>query len=256
LMEMDCIPAGMEVFPAIDQEQFDFIKTIIDDSDYYILIVGGRYGSVSPDGLSYTELEYDYAVSKGIKVIALLHGDVNSIPLGKSEQNEDSKKKLNAFREKVATGRMVKFWSNADELPAMVSLSLQKTIKTYPAIGWVRGDQQVDGRLYKELNDLRKENEVLKTSLTDVNKESIREFELAGLDENFNFNGVDSTYAGNSRYYRNNYSGHITWGELFALVSPFLIDVPTDDSAFGLISSELYKQNKKENPNGTARIDN
>ena len=28
LMEMNCIPAGMEFFPAIDEEQFEFIKAI------------------------------------------------------------------------------------------------------------------------------------------------------------------------------------------------------------------------------------
>jgi hypothetical protein len=31
LMKMDCIPAGMELFPATDEEQFEFIKRIIDD---------------------------------------------------------------------------------------------------------------------------------------------------------------------------------------------------------------------------------
>ncbi|WP_271025211.1 DUF4062 domain-containing protein [Rhizobium sp. RCAM05973] len=41
LMAMDCIPAGMELFPAMDEEQFKFIQRIIDDSDYYILIIGG-----------------------------------------------------------------------------------------------------------------------------------------------------------------------------------------------------------------------
>src|SRR5262245_66397627 len=58
LMELDCIPAGMELFPAADQEQFEFIKRVIDDCDYYLLIVGGRYGSVTPQGISYTEQEY------------------------------------------------------------------------------------------------------------------------------------------------------------------------------------------------------
>ena len=46
LLELDCIPAGMELFPAMDEEQFEFIKSIIDDCDYYILIVGARYGSM------------------------------------------------------------------------------------------------------------------------------------------------------------------------------------------------------------------
>jgi hypothetical protein len=61
LMEMDCIPAGMELFPAMDEEQWHFIKRIIDDCDYYILVIGGRYGSMSKEGVSYTEMEYDYA---------------------------------------------------------------------------------------------------------------------------------------------------------------------------------------------------
>ena len=54
LMEMDCIPSGMELFPAADEEQWHFIRKVIDDCDYYLLIIGGRYG-LTPEGLSYTE---------------------------------------------------------------------------------------------------------------------------------------------------------------------------------------------------------
>jgi hypothetical protein len=57
LMELDCIPCGMEAFPAVDDEQFEFIKKIIDDCDYYVLLVGGRYGSTHEDGISYTQKE-------------------------------------------------------------------------------------------------------------------------------------------------------------------------------------------------------
>ncbi|MDU0369565.1 DUF4062 domain-containing protein [Hymenobacter endophyticus] len=85
IMELDCIPAGMELFPAIDEEQFEFIKKIIDDSDYYLLIIGGRYGTLSETGVSYTEMEYHYAISKGIKVIAFLHKDPESLPVSRSE---------------------------------------------------------------------------------------------------------------------------------------------------------------------------
>src|SRR5438552_2365098 len=73
LLTMDCLPAGMELFGAVDEEQFEFIKRVIDESDYYVLIVGGRYGAVASDGKSYTEKEYDYAVSKKKDVLAFLH---------------------------------------------------------------------------------------------------------------------------------------------------------------------------------------
>ena len=54
LMEMDCIPSGIELFPAADEEQWDFIKKVIDECDYYLLLIGGRYSSLSPEGISYT----------------------------------------------------------------------------------------------------------------------------------------------------------------------------------------------------------
>lgn len=154
IMELDCIPAGMELFPAIDDEQFEFIKKIIDDCDYYILIIGGRYGSISSDGLSYTEKEYDYAVEKNIKIIALIHQNPEEIPFGKSEQSEILQKKLNAFRYKVSNNRLIKFWNNAEELSGLVALSLSKTIKTYPAIGWIRANSVSNPEIYQELNEI------------------------------------------------------------------------------------------------------
>src|SRR5687767_10458335 len=65
LLELGCMPAGMELFPAASDDQWTLIKKVIDDSDYYIVIVGGRYGSLGPDGLSYTEMEYRYALDQG-----------------------------------------------------------------------------------------------------------------------------------------------------------------------------------------------
>ena len=59
------IPAGMELFAAGDQSQLDTIRRWIDESDVFMLIMGGRYGSIDPKtSLSYIELEYDYAVSR------------------------------------------------------------------------------------------------------------------------------------------------------------------------------------------------
>jgi len=161
LMEMDCIPADMELFPAADEEQWTFIQKIIDDCDYYLLIIGGRYGSVTPDGISYTEKEFDYAVDKGLKIVALIHSEPSNIPFGKSESDSQLRKKLSEFRDKVMDGRLVKFWKSAEELPRLVALSLTKTIKMYPAIGWVRANKIASDELLIEINQLRKENQKL-----------------------------------------------------------------------------------------------
>ena len=57
LLELDCIPAGMELFPAADDDQWTLIRKVIDDCDYYIVILAGRYGSLGPGGKSYTQIE-------------------------------------------------------------------------------------------------------------------------------------------------------------------------------------------------------
>lgn len=54
LLELDCIPSGMELFPAADDDQWTLIKRVIDDCDYYIAIIAGRFGSAGPEGKSFT----------------------------------------------------------------------------------------------------------------------------------------------------------------------------------------------------------
>lgn len=241
LMEMDCIPAGMELFPAADEEQWEFIKKIIDDCDYYLLIIGGRYGSTADDGLSYTEKEFDYAVSKGIKVIALLHQSPDELPRAKSENDERNYQKLQEFRNKVGDGRLIRFWDNPEQLPGLVSLSLNKTMKMFPAIGWVRADSTASPELLAEINELRKENNRLTTQLAESNSHSslIPETELANFDSNIMLKGDYSIYALNfnrdTRY--DNWSKETTWEELFSTISPFLADSPYENSISEFIAS-------------------
>ncbi|MGV8880512.1 MAG: DUF4062 domain-containing protein, partial [Rhodoglobus sp.] len=80
---------------------------VIDECNYYMVIVGGRYGSISAEGVSYTEMEYDYAVPSDIPVLGFVHGSPDDIPAGESELGKEAREKLDAFRAKVIT-RMVK----------------------------------------------------------------------------------------------------------------------------------------------------
>ena len=64
VLKLNCRPSAMEYFPATNTSQFRYIKKEIAASDFYILVIGGRYGSLDDDGISFTEKEYDYAVKK------------------------------------------------------------------------------------------------------------------------------------------------------------------------------------------------
>ena len=71
LLNKNCIPVGMEYFPAMNENQLTVIKRLISECDYYILIIGAKYGTVEPSSdKSYTQLEYEYAVEKSIPISA------------------------------------------------------------------------------------------------------------------------------------------------------------------------------------------
>ena len=222
LMEMDCIPAGMELFPAADEEQWEFIKKVIDDCDYYLLLIGGRYGSVTSEGISYTEKEYDYAVSIGLKVIVLVHGNPSDLPFDKTESDPVLNEKLEHFRKKVSENRLVKFWEKSEDLPGIVALSLQKTIKSYPAQGWVRASKNSNQELLEEINELRKLNNELKSKLDGllISQQVPPIDNIADLDETFNFTGTFRTSGSYS--YTKNWNIDITWREVFSMLSPYI----------------------------------
>lgn len=251
IMELDCIPAGMEIFPAIDEEQFEFIKRIIDDCDYYILIIGGRYGSLSEDGISYTEKEYDYAIQKKIKVIAFIHSNPEEIPLGKSEKDAALRDKLETFKRKVETNRLVKSWSRADELPGLVALSLSKTIKTYPAIGWIRANISTEPELYKEMNELRKKNQELRQKI-DINEVAES---LEDMGKTIKVSGTVLLRSIKSHQVVNtNWATSISWNQLFSLLSPYLLNHPDDALTKRILSDQIYFITPNADKSGTATI--
>ncbi|WP_427003697.1 DUF4062 domain-containing protein [Pantoea eucrina] len=239
LMEMDCIPAGMELFPAIDEEQWEFIKKVIDDCDYYLLIIGGRYGSVAEDGLSYTEKEFDYAVEKGLKVTVLLHDDPESLPARKTESVPESREKLLRFIEKVQTGRLRRTWKSAEELPGLVALSMTKTMKTYPAIGWVRADKVSKEDNLNELITAKNEIANLKKIISqyeEAQPQSIYGDDIAGLDNDFTIRFSLFSHQSLS----NDLGKSITFniGEIFKYISP-IIDEGTPESSVAKVISEM-----------------
>lgn len=144
ILECDCFPAGMELFPASNDTQLKIIQKVIDESDFYLLIIAGKYGSTRKYGkklVSYTEKEYDYAVAKGKPVIVLLHNDISNIPAKNVEATQTARKRLNSFRKKASKNRLVAFWSNKDELKARASQAIVAAQENNQVTGWVRADQ-------------------------------------------------------------------------------------------------------------------
>lgn len=143
LLECGCIPAGMELFPASNKKSWDIIKKVIDESDYYLLVIAGKYGSTkkntSGKSVGYTEMEYNYAKKNKKPIIAFIHNDVDNIVSKKVESTEEGKKMLDNFRNKVKNSHIqVSFWKDTTTLISAIKTAIQELVKSSPSAGWVR----------------------------------------------------------------------------------------------------------------------
>ncbi|SIT52813.1 conserved hypothetical protein [Mesorhizobium prunaredense] len=223
ILDLGHIPSGMELFPSADIEQFEYIKKVIDECDYYVLIIGARYGSEDESGISYTEKEFDYAAHSGKTILAFIHNDTEKIVSGKVDYKLETVEKLQKFRSKVSSGRLVSFWTTREGLEAKVIKSLAKAFSESPALGWVRGGNDDREELLEQINKLRLENEEAQRILAkNDNYEEVDIDDLAGLDDKFDCNVIAAEYSDGSGK-RQSETKTITWGTAFSLVAPSLL---------------------------------
>lgn len=178
VLECDCVPVGMEMFPASNMEQWEFIKKVIDKADIYLVIVAGKYGSIGVDEQgkrkSYTEMEFDYALRTGKPILAFLYKDINQLTGAKIELNAEKREALESFCKKIKKDRMVKFYTNKDELKANALSSINSLKKRITSGGWIRAEQ---APIYEKnetgtkLEELQRSNEELKHTIQRQNEE-------------------------------------------------------------------------------------
>ena len=212
----------MEAFAAADEEQFEFIKSVIDQCDYYVLIVAGRYGSVSDDGYSYTEKEFRYAVEKQIPVLFMLREDIDKLPADKTEKEQSSREKLDEFIALASNGRLRKTWSTIDGLKLLIREALDHSKATKPRPGWVRGDLAASPELLKQVTELTLEIDELKRASQSETLVKLPE----GFEVERNFD-LDVRHYENVRdEYGNEWTNEktsrvlVSSSDLFAFVSP------------------------------------
>lgn len=162
------IPAGMELFTAADRSQWETIKNWIDESDVYMLILGGRYGSIEVDsGISYTELEYNYALETNKPLFSVV---INNHALEKKVKDygidvleRENPKELERFKEKVLSN-MSSFYDDCKDIKLCILESLPEIARSRDLSGWVSGDDVPDTKgLVDEISRLLQENSTLKT---------------------------------------------------------------------------------------------
>ncbi len=176
ILSMYHFPIGMEMFSAGNEEQWEIIQETIDSSDYYVLIIGHRYGSVIEKGefagISYTQKEFRYALNKKIPVLAFLIDDKVPVTPDKIEDNAVKKQKLKEFKDEVKDGRTVEWWTSPEDLAIRVMNALNKQINRGQMPGWIRADtidfvktQKELVEMSRKIRELGEENDALKKNV-------------------------------------------------------------------------------------------
>lgn len=235
LLEMSCIPAGMELFPAADDDAWTLIQGVIRESDYYVLVIGGRYGSTDEAGVSYTEKEYDYAVEVGVPIAPFLHGDPGKIPAECSEMDHAAQEKLADFRAKVEGAHTCKYWTTPEDLGGKVSRAMNLLMKNKPRRGWVQADQAVTAEMLSELNALRSKVDTLQKELENARvapppgaAELAQGGDLAPISVKCQGGRIGVDAKGTWVIGSEVVSSPCTWDDLFRVVGPLLLDAQRD----------------------------
>lgn len=98
LSELDTFPVN----PSVDTVS-NCLTVVKDRADLFVLVVGGRYGSINDSGLSITNLEYLEAVAKGIPIFVFVkHEVITLLPTWKANPTAD-------FKHAVDTPKLFEF---------------------------------------------------------------------------------------------------------------------------------------------------
>lgn len=184
------IPAGMELFTAGDESQMVTIKRWIDESDVYMLILGGRYGSIEKSsGLSYTELEFDYAVEKNKPLFSVVVTETALKSKVKDQGSDvlelEAPLKLKDFRSKVLSN-IASFFDDEKDIKLSVHESLSDFANNRELKGWVAaGDVQDTAPLYDQIERLSSENFGLREKISQLERSAARRSGTVEYDDMF-----------------------------------------------------------------------
>ena len=241
ILDLDHIPSGMEGFFAADEEQLKYIKRIIDECDYFILIIAGRYGSVDDNGISYTEKEYHYAVSKGIRVLAFIHEDISTLPAGKVDTDPIIVARLQSFKATVSEKRLISYWHTREQLRANATVSLVKSIRDNPEVGWIRGNVSASEELMLEYANCQTEVARLKLENADLKSQ---------LQPNIgNLASLDDKYTIRYSFYWHDRKHHETldmsWKEIFIIIGPSFFNPATQLTISSCLLNDIQTHSRE-----------
>lgn len=247
LLAAGCIPVGLDLCPhEAGADQYNLAKALIDESDYYVILVGGRYGSLAPTGISYTHREFIYAQTKRKPMASLVHEHPESLPADKRERTAEGVARLRDFKELVVKGTLVRPWNQVDDLRGGVQRLVAQLVKTHPTPGWVRGSQVADLNIARDNQELRKQVDDLRRELDQITSgRSVqpgvlaRGSDLAPVNYNCNVYIKGNCVVTQART-------QMTWDTIFATLAPTMMNEVTEDQMRQVLAARVGENALKD----------
>lgn len=172
------IPAGMELFRASDLSQQEIIKKWIEESDAFMLIIGGRYGSLLPSkDKSYTQWEYEDAGKKHKPRFVVLLSDQaiqNKIKemdyTSVIEQDEPGKYK--EFVTSIKKGKLVNLIDDSKDIEIAIANSLKEIEQNHDLPGWISGKNISDITFKSTAAPLEIKNQIIRDQRVELDNKN------------------------------------------------------------------------------------
>ncbi|PTL07744.1 hypothetical protein BUZ15_13895 [Staphylococcus gallinarum] len=157
VLESSNIPAGMELFTGANIEQWKIIKDWIDESDVFILLLGGKYGTLAIDeDISYIEKEYNYARKQEIPTYVFILSDPYLYTKQAANPNlaifeKNNRDKYDVFKERLLEQYAKTDINTIDNLKNVVYRTLKEN-KKYWSGGWTKNNNSNEDIINKKKN--------------------------------------------------------------------------------------------------------
>ncbi len=164
------IPATMEQFTPGDETALEVIQRWIKDSDAFILLLGGRFGSIEPkSGKSYVQIEYELALQFGKPLFGMIMSEealqcrVEELGLDVADEREHQSQ-YRDFKQ-IVQQKLCSWFSDGKDIRAIIFQKLPEWDQRDDLAGWVRGNDAISPQVTEELARLSQENASLRESL-------------------------------------------------------------------------------------------
>ncbi len=246
LVKHKCLPLGLGLSPALNNNHWDVTRAMIDESDVVFLLIGNSYGTLSPSGVSYVHMAYIYATTQGKPIYPFCLKS-------SAEQATSKNTHIQEFR-KLLSVHKVRTWTMESDLNKQLLMAIRK-LKAVRSIGLLPASEQNASKIEssfspslntvtlssqsQEIKQLRKELEAAKKELsvyessvsTSANKPKIRnKFVLIAYSAKV-FSG------GNFKTITENWN--MSWDDIFLAVAPHMLSAISEEKMRLVISASL-----------------